>query len=190
MWKNIFPEKNKMYMLRLVENLRKALGSHIRSLQWMGAETKEKGARQTRKSLRVKIGYPDKWKDYSEIHIDPSRSYAENVLEASRWFTRDNFSKLDKPVDKEEWFMTPQTVNAYYAPSINEICFPAGILQPPYFDINADDALNYGAIGVVIGHEMIHGFDDQGRRYDKTATSPTGGAMRMRQSLKRLTENL
>ena len=184
-----FPEKNKMYMLRLVENLRKALGSHIRSLQWMGAETKEK-ALDKLASLRVKIGYPDKWKDYSEIHIDPSRSYAENVLEASRWFTRDNFSKLDKPVDKEEWFMTPQTVNAYYAPSINEICFPAGILQPPYFDINADDALNYGAIGVVIGHEMIHGFDDQGRRYDKNGNLSNWWSDEDETKFKRLTEKL
>lgn len=161
-----FPEENKRYMVGLVENLRDALGKHIRQLPWMSDETKAK-ALDKLEALRVKIGYPDKWKDYSGIHVDPERPYVENVLEASRWFTRDNFSKLDKPVDKDEWFMTPQTVNAYYAPSINEICFPAGILQPPYFDINVDDALNYGAIGVVIGHEMTHGFDDQGRRFDK-----------------------
>ena len=161
-----FPEENKLYMVGLVENLRKALGDHIKALPWMSQETKEK-ALDKLNALRVKIGYPDKWKDYSGIHVDPARTYVENVLEASKWFTHDNYSKLDKPVDKDEWFMTPQTVNAYYAPSINEICFPAAILQPPYFDINADDALNYGAIGVVIGHEMTHGFDDQGRRFDK-----------------------
>ena len=161
-----FPEENKRYMVGLVENLRDALGEHIHQLSWMSDETKAK-ALDKLEALRVKIGYPDKWKDYSGIHVDPARPYVENVLEASRWFTRDNFSKLDKPVDKDEWFMTPHTVNAYYAPSINEICFPAGILQPPYFDINVDDALNYGAIGVVIGHEMTHGFDDQGRRFDK-----------------------
>lgn len=161
-----FPEENKLYMVGLVENLRKALGVHIQALPWMSQETKEK-ALDKLNALRVKIGYPDKWKDYSGIHVDPARTYVENVLEASKWFTHDNYSKLDKPVDKDEWFMTPQTVNAYYAPSINEICFPAAILQPPYFDINADDALNYGAIGVVIGHEMTHGFDDQGRRFDK-----------------------
>lgn len=161
-----FPEENKLYMVGLVENLRKALGDHIQALPWMSQDTKEK-ALDKLNALRVKIGYPDKWKDYSGIHVDPARTYVENVLEASKWFTHDNYSKLDKPVDKDEWFMTPQTVNAYYAPSINEICFPAAILQPPYFDINADDALNYGAIGVVIGHEMTHGFDDQGRRFDK-----------------------
>ncbi|MDE6771817.1 MAG: M13 family metallopeptidase, partial [Muribaculaceae bacterium] len=118
-------------------------------------------------SLTVKIGYPDKWKDYSGINIDSSKSYLENVYNASVWYTRDNYSKLDKPVDKSEWHMTPQTVNAYYSPTSNEICFPAGILQAPYFSLDADDALNYGAIGVVIGHEMTHGFDDQGRQFDK-----------------------
>lgn len=162
-----FPADNKRYMVGLVENLRKSLGKHISALEWMGAETKEK-ALDKLESLKVKIGYPEKWKDYSGIDIDPEKSYLENVLAASEWYTKDNFSKLGKPVDKDEWFMTPQTVNAYYAPSINEICFPAAILQPPYFDPEADDAFNYGAIGVVIGHEMTHGFDDQGRQFDKT----------------------
>lgn len=161
-----FPEKNKEYMMILVENLRKALGKHIESLTWMSEETKAK-ALEKLATFKVKIGYPDKWKDYSEIHIDTKKSYLENVLEASKWFVKDNNSKLNKPVDKEEWHMTPQTVNAYYNPTANEVCFPAAILQPPYFDPEADDALNYGAIGVVIGHEMTHGFDDSGRQFDK-----------------------
>ena len=161
-----FPERNKAYMKGLVVNLRKALGKHIRECSWMSDATKEK-ALDKLASLKVKIGYPDKWKDYSGINIDPEKNYLENVLAASEWYVRDNYDKLGKPVDKDEWFMTPQTVNAYYSPVMNEICFPAGILQAPYFDIDADDAQNYGAIGVVIGHEMTHGFDDQGRRFDK-----------------------
>lgn len=161
-----FPEENKQYMKKLVENLRKALGSHISSLTWMSDTTKQK-ALDKLSTLTVKIGYPDKWEDYSELTIDPQKSYHDNVLEASAWFRKDNLSKLGKPVDKEEWHMTPQTVNAYYSPISNEICFPAAILQPPYFDPTADDALNYGAIGVVIGHEMTHGFDDSGRQFDK-----------------------
>lgn len=161
-----FPEENKEYMKQLVENLKKSLGEHIAALPWMSDQTKDK-ALEKLSTFTVKIGYPDKWKDYSEIHIDPKKSYLENVLEASRWFVRDNYSKMNKPVDKEEWHMTPQTVNAYYNPTTNEICFPAAILQPPYFDPEADDALNYGAIGVVIGHEMTHGFDDSGRQFDK-----------------------
>ncbi len=152
-------------MVTLVENLRKALGKHIDNLTWMSAETKAK-AHEKLNGFTVKIGYPDKWKDYSGIDIDPEKNLLENVLAASRWFTQDNYNKLNKPVDKTEWLMTPQTVNAYYMPSTNEICFPAAILQAPYFDVTADDAINYGAIGVVIGHEMTHGFDDQGRQYD------------------------
>ncbi|MDE6379369.1 MAG: M13 family metallopeptidase, partial [Muribaculaceae bacterium] len=161
-----FPEENKEYMLRLTGHLKEALGKHIRSLSWMSDDTKAK-ALEKLSTFTVKIGYPDKWKDYSEIHIDPTKSYHDNVLEASKWFNKDNRSKLNKPVDKEEWHMTPQTVNAYYNPTTNEVCFPAAILQPPYFDPKADDALNYGAIGVVIGHEMTHGFDDSGRKFDK-----------------------
>ncbi len=161
-----FPNENKEYMLTLVENLRKALGKHIDNLSWMSPETKEK-AHEKLATFTVKIGYPDKWKDYSEISIDPSKSYLENVYDASVWYTQDNYKKLFKPVDKTEWHMTPQTVNAYYNPTTNEICFPAGILQAPYFDLTADDAQNYGAIGVVIGHEMTHGFDDSGRQFDK-----------------------
>ncbi|MDE5868661.1 MAG: M13 family metallopeptidase, partial [Muribaculaceae bacterium] len=161
-----FPKENKEYMLNLVENLRKALGKHITNLSWMTEATKKK-ALEKLDAFKVKIGYPDKWKDYSEIDIDPSLSYQENILRASIWFAKDNYAKLEKPVDKEEWHMYPQTVNAYYNPTSNEICFPAGILQAPYFDVNADDALNYGGIGVVIGHEMTHGFDDSGRKFDK-----------------------
>ena len=161
-----FPEENKGYMRNLVDNLKSSLGRHIETLTWMSEETKAK-ALDKLSSFNVKIGYPEKWKDYSEILIDPNKSYLENVLEASKWFNKDNRSKLNKNVDKEEWFMTPQTVNAYYSPTSNEICFPAAILQPPYFDPAADDSLNYGAIGVVIGHEMTHGFDDSGRKFDK-----------------------
>lgn len=161
-----FPEENKRYMTTLVENLRTALGEHIDSLSWMSEATKAR-AHEKLDAFTVKIGYPDKWKDYSGITIDPSRSYLDNVLAASQWYVADNYAKLPKPVDRSEWHMTPQTVNAYYNPTTNEICFPAAILQPPYFDPEADDAQNYGAIGVVIGHEMTHGFDDQGRQYDK-----------------------
>lgn len=163
--KKYFPESHKKYMVELVKNLQQSLGEHIQNLSWMSDDTKEKALSKLN-TFTVKIGYPDKWKDYSGIEIDPSKSYMENVLAASVWFTEDNYKKMDTPVDKTEWFMTPQTVNAYYNPTTNEICFPAAILQPPYFDANADDAINYGAIGVVIGHEMTHGFDDQGRQYD------------------------
>lgn len=161
-----FPEENKEYMRCLVDNLKSSLKQHIEILPWMSDETKIK-ALDKLSAFTVKIGYPDKWKDYSEINIDTEKTYLENVLEASKCFNKDNRSKLNKRVDKEEWHMTPQTVNAYYSPSSNEICFPAAILQPPYFDPTADDALNYGAIGVVIGHEMTHGFDDSGRKFDK-----------------------
>lgn len=164
--KRHFSEESKTYMVTLVENLRRSLGRHIENLSWMSPETKAK-ALEKLSTLKAKIGYPDKWKDYSEIEIDPARSYHDNVLAASIWYTLDNFKKFHKPVDKEEWFMFPQTVNAYYSPRNNEICFPAGILQPPFFDITADDALNYGAIGVIIGHELTHGFDDSGRKYDR-----------------------
>ena len=160
-----FPEENKRHASELVTNLRTALAKHIKALSWMGDDTKRKALEKLNK-LTVKIGYPDKWKDYSDIHIDKTLPYLENVYRASVWYCRDNYNKLGKPVDKTEWLMNPQTVNAYYSPVVNEICFPAAILQPPYFDVTAKDALNYGAIGVVIGHEMTHGFDDQGRRFD------------------------
>lgn len=161
-----FPESSKKKMLTLVKNLQDALGEHIDNLDWMSDSTKVK-AREKLSAFTVKIGYPDKWKDYSTLEIDAQKSYYQNLREASLWSMRDNLSKLGRPVDKTEWGMTPQTVNAYYNPTTNEICFPAGILQPPFFNPDADDAVNYGAIGVVISHEMTHGFDDQGRLFDK-----------------------
>lgn len=164
--KKYFPESSKKKMLSLVENLQKALGQHIDELDWMGDSTKVK-AQEKLSNFTVKIGYPDKWKDYSSLDVDPELSYYENLRAASRWYVADNMDDLGKPTDRTEWGMTPQTVNAYYNPSTNEICFPAAILQPPFFNPDADDAVNYGAIGVVIGHEMSHGFDDQGRLFDK-----------------------
>ena len=160
-----FPESSKEKMKVLVENLRVALGEHIDALDWMGDETKAK-AREKLSSFTVKIGYPDEWKDYSTLNIDPSKSYFENMKAASEWYIADNLADLGKPTDRTRWGMTPQTVNAYYDPTTNEICFPAAILQPPFFNPDADDAVNYGGIGVVIGHEMSHGFDDQGRLFD------------------------
>ena len=161
-----FPEKDKARMLDMVKNLQTALGQHIAALDWMSDATKAK-AQEKLAAFTVKIGYPDKWKDYTTLKIDPAKSYWENIVEANAWYTSDNISKLGKPVDKDEWHMSPQTVNAYYNPTTNEICFPAAILQPPFYNPDADDAVNYGAIGVVIGHEMTHGFDDQGRNFDK-----------------------
>ena len=160
-----FPESSKKMMVELVENLRTALGEHIDSLEWMGDTTKVK-AREKLAAFTVKIGYPDKWKDYSTLDIDPENGYYENLRNARAWYVADNMAKLGKPTDKTEWGMTPQTVNAYYNPTTNEICFPAAILQPPFFNPDADAAVNYGGIGVVIGHEMSHGFDDQGRLFD------------------------
>jgi len=160
-----FPESSKQKMVTLVENLRTALGQHIDALEWMGDETKAK-AREKLAAFTVKIGYPDKWKDYSTLIIDPTLGYYENLRNASAWYVKDNLDKLGKPTDKAEWGMTPQTVNAYYNPTTNEICFPAAILQKPFFDPEADEPVNYGGIGVVIGHEMSHGFDDQGSMFD------------------------
>ena len=163
--KRYFPESSKKQMLALVENLRTALGQHIDALEWMSDSTKVR-AREKLAAFTVKIGYPDKWKDYSTLDIDPSKTYYENLRNASAWYVKDNMDKLGKPTDKTEWGMTPQTVNAYYNPTTNEICFPAAILQKPFFDPDADDPVNYGGIGVVIGHEMSHGFDDQGSMFD------------------------
>ena len=160
-----FPESSKQKMLTLVENLRTALGEHIDNLEWMSDTTKAR-AREKLAAFTVKIGYPDKWKDYSTLDINPQKSYYENLRNASAWYVKDNLDKLGKPTDKTEWGMTPQTVNAYYNPTTNEICFPAAILQKPFFDPDADDPVNYGGIGVVIGHEMSHGFDDQGSMFD------------------------
>jgi len=161
-----FPASSKEKMLTLVENLRTALGQHIDSLSWMSDATKAR-AHEKLDAFTVKIGFPDKWRDYSELTIDPELSYWNNIQNAIRFNDRYNLNDYGKPVDRSRWHMSPQTVNAYYNPTTNEICFPAGILQAPYFNPEADDAENYGAIGVVIGHEMTHGFDDQGRQFDK-----------------------
>lgn len=160
-----FPESSKKQMVTLVENLRAALAEHIDQLDWMSDTTKVK-AHEKLAAFTVKIGYPDKWKDYSTLDIDPSRSYYDNLRNAGTWYVADNLAKLGKPTDRTEWGMTPQTVNAYYNPTTNEICFPAAILQPPFFNPDADAPVNYGGIGVVIGHEMSHGFDDQGSLFD------------------------
>ena len=164
--KKYFPESDKVRMQGIVKNLQTALGQHIDALEWMSEETKAK-AHEKLNTFTVKIGYPDKWKDYSSLRIDPKLSYWDNIKRANIWYTEDNIADLGKEVDRDEWHMTPQTVNAYYNPTTNEICFPAAILQPPFYNSAADDAVNYGAIGVVIGHEMTHGFDDQGRQFDK-----------------------
>ncbi|MDE6098538.1 MAG: M13 family metallopeptidase [Muribaculaceae bacterium] len=160
-----FPESSKQYMLGLVENLRTALGKHIINLDWMSDDTKLNAIKKLN-AFTVKIGYPDQWKDYSTMEIDPSLSYYENMHNVSMWHNKEQLKKWGKPVDKTEWGMTPQTINAYYNPLANEIVFPAGILQAPFFDPEASDAENYGGIGVVIGHEMTHGFDDQGCNFD------------------------
>ena len=162
-----FPESSKQRMLQLVKNLQTALGQRIDQQKWMSEETK-KQAHEKLNSFYVKIGYPDTWMDYSKLEINDSLSYYENMVNASVFMSNYYIQKrVNKHTDRTEWLMTPQTINAYYNPTTNEICFPAGILQPPYFNAEADDACNYGAIGVVIGHEMTHGFDDQGSQFDK-----------------------
>ncbi len=162
-----FPASSKKRMEQLVKNLQIALGERIKAQDWMSDSTKQ-AALDKLASFYVKIGYPNAWKDLSALNIDPAKSYYENVQACREFWDKFYIEKnAGKPVDREEWFMTPQTVNAYYNPTTNEICFPAGILQYPFFDPKSDDAFNYGAIGVVIGHEMTHGFDDQGRHYDK-----------------------
>jgi putative endopeptidase len=160
-----FPAEAKERMLHLVENLQISLRERILQLEWMSKETKEK-ATEKLATFYVKVGYPDKWRDYSTLEIKDD-SYLQNMFRASEFEYNDMLNDLGKPVDRDKWYMNPQTVNAYYNPTTNEICFPAGILQPPFFYMHGDDAINYGGIGVVIGHEMTHGFDDQGRKYDK-----------------------
>ena len=162
-----FPPQNKERMEKLVRNLQLALAERIDAQEWMSEATK-KYAKEKLSTFYVKIGYPDKWKDYSQLDIDPAKNRYQTSQDIRRWAIKKQVEeKYNKPVDRDEWHMTPQTVNAYYNPTTNEICFPAGILQYPFFDMEADDAFNYGAIGVVIGHEMTHGFDDQGRQFDK-----------------------
>ena len=165
--KKYFPASSKERMKTLVENLRVALGERIAAQDWMDDSTKVNALLKLN-TFYVKIGYPDRWTDLTNLKIDAKKSYFENMQECARfWQAWQIDHTAGKPVDRDDWFMNPQTVNAYYNPTTNEICFPAGILQVPFFDPEADDAFNYGAIGVVIGHEMTHGFDDQGRRYDK-----------------------
>lgn len=141
------------------------MGERLAQLEWMSPETREQAVTKL-KAIRVKIGYPDKWRDWSGLDIDPEKSFLENFVAARKFRYQEMVDKVGKEVDKEEWGMSPQTVNAYYSPSKNEIVFPAGILQPPFFDAEVDDALNYGAIGAVIGHELTHGFDDNGSKFD------------------------
>lgn len=160
-----FPAEAKTRMETLVNNLIEALGQRIDMATWMTDATKA-NAHKKLSTIYVKIGYPNKWRDYSGLEIKDDSYYA-NVVRSNEFDMAYMFSKINKPVDKDEWLMTPQTVNAYYNPTTNEICFPAAILQPPFFQFDADDAANYGAIGVVIGHELTHGFDDQGRQYDE-----------------------
>ena len=160
-----FPAESKEKMVKLVSNLKVALGERIKALDWMSEATKEKALHKL-SCINVKVGYPDKWRDYSGLEITPD-SYFQNFHNVIRFENDFEMAKIGKPVDKDEWFMTPQTVNAYYSPDMNEIVFPAAILQPPFFNPNADDAVNYGGIGVVIGHEMTHGFDDEGRKFDE-----------------------
>ena len=165
--KKYFPASSKERMKKLVENLRIALGERIAAQDWMDDSTKVNALLKLN-TFYVKIGYPDRWRDLTGLQIDAKKSYYENVKECRRFLTAWQINHTaGKPVDREDWYMTPQTVNAYYNPTTNEICFPAGILQVPFFYPTADDSFNYGAIGVVIGHEMTHGFDDQGRQYDK-----------------------
>jgi putative endopeptidase len=165
--KKYFPAEAKERMVKLVKNLQVALAERIKAQDWMSDSTKQ-NALDKLDAFYVKVGYPDKWTDLSALQIDPAKSFYENMQECYRFWTKwDIEHKAGKPVDRDDWHMDPQTVNAYYNPTTNEICFPAGILQRPFFDMEADDAFNYGAIGVVIGHEMTHGFDDQGRQYDK-----------------------
>lgn len=162
-----FPQSSKDRMVELVRNLQVALGERIDLQDWMSAETKKR-AHEKLDAFYVKIGYPDKWRDYSDLEIDENLSLYDNLMRAAAFENDYHFhSHVNKPVDREEWHMMPQTINAYYNPTTNEICFPAGILQPPFFNAEADDACNYGAIGVVIGHEMTHGFDDKGSQFDK-----------------------
>ena len=164
-----FPAEAKVKAKKMIENVILAFEHRINKLDWMSPETKQKAIEKL-KATKVKIAYPDKWKDYSELKInsvEEGGSYLQNSLNATAWNFKDDIQKLGKPVDKSEWYMTPQVVNAYFNPAYNEIVFPAAILQPPFYNYTADDAVNYGGIGAVIGHEISHSFDDSGSRYDK-----------------------
>ena len=163
--KKYFPAEAKEKMVKLVENMRAAFAGRIKNLDWMTEPTKVK-ALEKLAAIKVKVGYPDKWRDYSKLDI-VADNYVQNILNSNKFDFAYTCSKINKPVDRGEWHMSPQTVNAYYSPNMNEIVFPAAILQYPFFDVRADDAVNYGGIGAVICHEMTHGFDDQGRQYSK-----------------------
>lgn len=184
-----FPESSKIYMEGLVENLRKALGKHIMHLPWMTDDTKYEALKKLN-AITVKIGYPDKWKDYSLLQIDPNLSYYENMHNAGLWAFDRQLEKWGKPVDRTEWGMTPQTINAYYNPMNNEIVFPAGILQAPFFDPESSDAENYGGIGVVIGHELTHGFDDQGCNFDADGNMVNWWTAEDKEAFDKLTQGL
>lgn len=184
-----FPESSKKYMEELIENLRNALGKHIMHLPWMSDDTKLQALKKLN-AITVKIGYPDKWKDYSELIIDPELSYYENAHNAGMWAVKKQLEKWGKPVDRTEWGMTPQTINAYYNPINNEIVFPAGILQAPFFDAESSDAENYGGIGVVIGHELTHGFDDQGCNFDADGNMVNWWKPEDAEAFKNLTQGL
>ncbi len=184
-----FPESSKKYMEDLIENLRNALGKHIMHLPWMSDDTKLQALKKFN-AITVKIGYPDKWKDYSELIIDPELSYYENAHNAGMWAVKKQLEKWGKPVDRTEWGMTPQTINAYYNPINNEIVFPAGILQAPFFDAESSDAENYGGIGVVIGHELTHGFDDQGCNFDADGNMVNWWKPEDAEAFKNLTQGL
>ncbi|AFM03961.1 endothelin-converting enzyme [Bernardetia litoralis DSM 6794] len=162
--KEAFSPKAKERAEVMIQDVRASFEDHIKGLEWMGEDTKKQALAKL-SSITTKIGYPDAWKTYEGLELSED-NYAQNFMNASKWWQKDNLSKLGKPVDKSEWHMTPSTVNAYYNPTSNEIVFPAGILQPPFFSEYADDAVNYGGIGAVIGHEISHGFDDQGSQYD------------------------
>ena len=184
-----FPESSKKYMEDLIENLHNALGKHIMHLPWMSDDTKLQALKKLN-AITVKIGYPDKWKDYSELIIDPELSYYENAHNAGMWAVKKQLEKWGKPVDRTEWGMTPQTINAYYNPINNEIVFPAGILQAPFFDAESSDAENYGGIGVVIGHELTHGFDDQGCNFDADGNMVNWWKPEDAEAFKNLTQGL
>jgi len=175
-----FPPESKARALELVNNLRAALSDRINALDWMDDATKQ-AAQKKLAVMNVKIGYPDKWRDYSALRVDRG-PFVLNAIRASMFEVHRELNKIGKLVDRWEWGMTPPTVNAYYNPKLNEIVFPAGILQPPFFNPKADDAINYGGIGAVIGHEMTHGFDDQGDSTTKSATCATGGPQNRRPS--------
>lgn len=184
-----FPQSSKNYVEGLVENLRNALGKHIIHLSWMSDDTKLQALKKLN-ATTVKIGYPDKWKDYSALDIDPKFSYWENMHNAEMWSRGEYLAKWGKPVDRTEWDMTPQTINAYANALNNEIVFPSGILQAPFYDPEASDAENYGGIGVVIGHELTHGFDDQGRQFDSQGNMVNWWTDEDAAEFKKLTEGL